>query len=190
MRIMEHVPGAGGKRRWKASQIRAEGRTGKRQRSDGARRRKRIFLVDQHALTRDAIARWIGCTADLEVCGEAGSLPSALAGIARSRPDLVLMEIMRSDNRGPELLRAIRLHTRRPVLVLSSQNELLYARSAQALGASGYLMKGVHGARLITGIRKTLRGRAVFSRAVTVRLNPKERPARPRVGPRPPPVVR
>jgi DNA-binding NarL/FixJ family response regulator len=125
-------------------------------------RRKRILLVDNNALVRDAIARWINRTRDLEVCAEADSPRRAMNAVKASSPNLVLTEIMQQQDLG--FIRELRLsHPRLPILVFSFREEGWYAPRALEAGACGYLMKGVDGHRLLTGIRRTLRGRAVVS---------------------------
>jgi DNA-binding NarL/FixJ family response regulator len=127
-----------------------------------AARCRRIFLVEECVPLRNALARWINRTGDLTVCGQAGGLKRAVRGITRSKPDLVVMEFRLKNGGGPLLLRTMaRLKPRPRVLVLSSQNEALYAPCLLASGADDYLMKGVDGARLVSHIRDAANGRAV-----------------------------
>lgn len=134
--------------------------------------RKRIFIVDDHPLMREGIRQWVGRTPGLEVCGEAESAVQAMAGIRRSAPDLVLVDISLPGRSGLELTKDLR--ARRPdlpVLVLSMHGEGLYAARALRAGARGYVMKRSGGDRVVSAIREVLAGHiAVSQEAATFLL--------------------
>ena len=52
-----------------------------------------IFLVDDHPLVREWLTNLINQQSDLEVCGKAENTADALAGIARTRPALAVVDI-------------------------------------------------------------------------------------------------
>ena len=56
-------------------------------------KRKRILLVDDHAVVRFGIAQLINQQGDLVVCGEEEDAAKALGAIARLKPDLVIADI-------------------------------------------------------------------------------------------------
>lgn len=56
-------------------------------------RKHRIFLVDDHPVTREGLARLINLEPDLEVCGEASTAAQALAEAGEQKPDLVIVDI-------------------------------------------------------------------------------------------------
>ena len=68
--------------------------------------KRRIFLVDDHPITRAGLARLINCEPDLEVCGEAGTAAKALPAIDDLKPDLVVVDI--SLTTGPSGLELIK----------------------------------------------------------------------------------
>jgi len=53
----------------------------------------RIFLVDDHPLVREGLTNLINRQDDLIVCGEAEDSSEAIGGIARSRPDVAVIDI-------------------------------------------------------------------------------------------------
>jgi DNA-binding NarL/FixJ family response regulator len=55
--------------------------------------RYRIYLVEDHPSMRDAYALTIDAEPDLQICGTTSTAESALAEIAHSEPDLVLVDI-------------------------------------------------------------------------------------------------
>jgi DNA-binding NarL/FixJ family response regulator len=79
----------------------------------------RIFVADEHLIIREALTRVLADEPDLLVVGGRGSVAGALAEVAESRPDLVLMELQFPDGDGFDLLRRLREavpETRRLVL--------------------------------------------------------------------------
>ena len=69
--------------------------------------RKRILLVDDHAVVRFGIAQLINRQNDLVVCGEEEDASRAMSAIAALKPDLVIADISLKDSSGLELLRNI-----------------------------------------------------------------------------------
>jgi PleD family two-component response regulator len=55
--------------------------------------KKRIFIVDDHAMFRDGLRRLIDLETDLVVCGDAPDAAAGLKGIRESEPDLVIVDI-------------------------------------------------------------------------------------------------
>ena len=107
--------------------------------------RKRILLVDDHAVVRFGIAQLINRQPDLVVCGEEEDASRALDSITKLKPDLVIADISLKDSSGLELMRNIKAQfPGLPVLVVSGHDETVYAEIAfravnerlQQIGAS------------------------------------------------------
>ncbi len=121
--------------------------------------KKRIFIVDDHAMFRDGLQQLIDREADLAVCGDAADATEALEGISRSNPDLVIVDISLSGKSGIDLIKAIKdKHEDLPVLVVSMHEETLYAERALRAGAMGYVMKQEPAKVVKVAIRKVLAG--------------------------------
>src|ERR1051325_3893822 len=119
--------------------------------------RKRVLLVDDHAVVRFGIAQLINHQSDLEVCGEEEDASHALGAIEKVSPDLVIADISLKDSSGLELMRNIKAqHPKLPVLVVSSHDENIYAEVAFRAGALGYLMKEEALEKILTAIRRVL----------------------------------
>lgn len=133
--------------------------------------RKRILIVDDHPVMREGIVQWIRQTSDLEVCGQVETVAQALSLVKNAKPDLVLTDILLLGQNGLELVKELHVsNPALPVLVLSMQDELLFARSALLAGARGYIMKGAGGDRVVEAIREILQGHIVLSPAAKARL--------------------
>jgi DNA-binding NarL/FixJ family response regulator len=126
------------------------------------RRKARVFLVDDHALVREHLTALIQGEVDLEVCGEAADLPTALALIRQQSPDLVILDIFLKRSNGLDLLKELPAVLPKPaVLVLSMHDERLYAERALQAGAQGYITKEDATINILPAIRRVL-GRQVY----------------------------
>jgi DNA-binding NarL/FixJ family response regulator len=133
--------------------------------------RKRILLIEDHAMVREGLVQLINREPDLEVCGEAGDGFTGLNLIAELSPDLVLADITVPGKSGIELLKDITvMHPTIAVLVLSMHDETIYAERALRAGARGYIMKQEGGERLMEAIRRVLSGQAWVSDRVAAKI--------------------
>jgi DNA-binding NarL/FixJ family response regulator len=133
--------------------------------------RKRILLVDDHAVVRYGIAQLINQQSDLMVCGEEEDATNALSAIGKLKPDLVIADISLKDSSGLELMRNIKAqYSGLPVLVVSTHDEMIYAEIAFRAGALGYLMKGDALDKIVSAIRRVLSGNVYVSDALTAKM--------------------
>ena len=121
--------------------------------------KRRIFLVDDHAVLRQGLANVLNQQANMTVCGEASDPGEALAAIERLQPDLALIDVSLRLGDGLELLKDLRARQPRLLtLVLSMHDEALYAERALRAGARGYVMKLEKIDRLLLAINRVLSG--------------------------------
>lgn len=121
--------------------------------------RRRIFLKDDHPVTREGVRVLIDQEPDLVVCGQADSAPAALQLIQRLKPDLAVVDITLKTTSGIELMKNVKaLLPDLPVLIMSMHDESLYAERALRAGAKGYVMKHEASDRILTAIRGVLSG--------------------------------
>ena len=133
--------------------------------------RKRVLLVDDHAVVRYGIAQLINQQSDLVVCGEEENAANALNAIAKLKPDLVIADISLKDSSGLELMRNIKAqYSRLPVLVVSAHDEAIYAEIAFRAGALGYLMKGDALDKVVSAIRRVLSGNVYVSDVLSAKM--------------------
>jgi len=133
--------------------------------------RKRILLVDDHAVVRFGIAQLINRQPDLTVCGEEEDASKAMSAIARLNPDMVIADISLKDSSGLELMRNIKAqYPGLPVLVVSVHDESIYAELVFRAGALGYLMKQEALEQIPTAIRQVLEGNIYVSHALAARM--------------------
>jgi DNA-binding NarL/FixJ family response regulator len=130
-----------------------------------------VLLADDQPLLRRGFRMIIEAEGDLTVTGEAGDGEEAVTRARRNPPDVVLMDIRMPGTNGIEATR--RIVAASPavrVLVLTTFDLDEYAFGALRAGASGFLLKDVRPAELVTAIRTVASGDAVVSPRVTRRL--------------------
>jgi DNA-binding NarL/FixJ family response regulator len=135
--------------------------------TDGTPRR-RVFIVDDHPITRRGLTELINHEQDLVICGEIDSAIRALDEIKKLKPDLVLLDITLPRRNGLTLLKDVRLWMPSTyVLALSMHDECLYAERVLRAGGHGYIMKNEGGDRLLHAIRQVLSGKTYVSEGVS-----------------------
>lgn len=133
-------------------------------------RQKRIFLVEDHPVFRDGLAKLLNAENDLTVCGEAGDAKQGLKSIAKLRPDLAVVDLGLPGKSGLELIKEIRA-AKIPVkiLVVSMFDEALYAQRVLRAGGDGYIMKQEDPEEIVHAIRDVLAGHIYVSEDVFAR---------------------
>lgn len=68
----------------------------------------RLFLVDDHPLFREGLARLLESQPEFEVCGREGSVRDALTSLDRAHPDVILLDVDLGNERGLDLVHQMR----------------------------------------------------------------------------------
>jgi DNA-binding NarL/FixJ family response regulator len=127
----------------------------------------KIYLVEDHPIFRHGLRDFIEDEDDIQVCGEAEDIGTALDEIQRLEPDLVLVDISLKGRNGLELVKSLSGWRKElPILVLSTHEESLYAERSLRAGARGYIMKHEASDRIIKGIRAVFTGEIYVSSRV------------------------
>jgi DNA-binding NarL/FixJ family response regulator len=131
---------------------------------------ERILLVDDHPLTRSALAGLLE-QHGFDVIGEAADGESAIARASELQPDLVLLDLSMPGLDGLSALP--RLREAAPtceVVVLTASGEETNLLAAIRGGAAGYLLKSEPPARIVEFLRGAANGEAALSGTVARRL--------------------
>ena len=133
--------------------------------------KKRLFLIEDHPVTREGFAQLLNYQEDLAVCGQAGTAAKALSLMESLKPDLAIVDISLADSSGLDLIKDLKSRLpRMPILVLSTHDETLYAERAMRAGARGYVMQQAPTAELMQAIRAVLSGELWLSQSMRNRL--------------------
>jgi DNA-binding NarL/FixJ family response regulator len=136
----------------------------------------RVLVCDDHLIVRQGIRQILADAADvplageagvIEVAGEAGSGPEALARARAGGIDVVLLDIAMPQRDGLDILRQLKSEfPRLPVLMLSTYPDRQYAVRSLKLGAAGYLNKSADSGQFIEAIRRVAGGKLFITPAV------------------------
>jgi DNA-binding NarL/FixJ family response regulator len=124
--------------------------------------RLRIVVVDDHHLFRAGVRAELAPHHD--VVGEAAAPAEALAVIAETRPEVVLLDVHLPDGGGVAVLEGLAAAPDRPrVLALSVSDAAEDVVPVIRAGALGYVTKTIDTADLLTAIATVAAGEASFS---------------------------
>ncbi len=129
----------------------------------------KILIVDDHAIVRSGLSKFLLVYHDLELAGEVESGEEAVQFCASyTCPDVVLMDLKMPGMDGVAATRRILQQCSQvKVIVLTSFAEQDLVQGALQAGAIGYLQKNVTGVELAAAIRSAYAGRMTLSHEAT-----------------------
>ena len=128
----------------------------------------RILLCDDHEVVREGLRGLIARQPGMSVVGEAGTVAEVIEAAARTKPDVVIMDVRLPDGSGVEACRTIReTRPETKVIMLTSyaDDEALFA--SIIAGASGYLLKQTRGQAVVDAVVAVASGRSLLDPDVT-----------------------
>jgi DNA-binding NarL/FixJ family response regulator len=132
----------------------------------------RLVLVDDQAVIRAGFRVIFESEDDLEVVGEASTGPDAVAVVARTRPDVVCMDVRMPGGDGLAATRNILAAgpDAPAVLVITTFDLDEYVFGALEAGASGFLLKDAEPDELVAAVRRLAGGAGLLDSTVTRRV--------------------
>jgi len=131
----------------------------------------RVVLVDDQTLMRRGLRGLLDLTPDLRVVAEAADGEEALAAIAASTPDVVLLDVRMPKLGGVDVLRRLAAEGRPPsTILLTTFDDDAALLEGMRAGARGFLLKDVSFERLTDAIRRVAAGESLIRPAVTERV--------------------
>ncbi|MDR0837589.1 MAG: response regulator transcription factor [Propionibacteriaceae bacterium] len=138
---------------------------------DHADRPLRVFLVDDQALVRSGFAMLIESAGDMVVVGESSDGESAVAALAATQADVVLMDVRMPHLDGVEATKQLTARDDpAKVLILTTFDLDEYVFAALQAGASGFMLKDSRASELLNAIRAVADGDSVVAPSATKRL--------------------
>ncbi|MGD8404712.1 MAG: response regulator transcription factor [Anaerolineales bacterium] len=126
-----------------------------------------VFLADDHRVLRDGLRILLESQDDIEVVGEAENGNSAIDGIIKQKPDVVVMDITMPELNGIDAAEVI--HDALPdtgIVILSIHSDLEHIFRALQAGAQGYILKESAGSEVISAVRAVFLGRRYLSPSI------------------------
>jgi DNA-binding NarL/FixJ family response regulator len=143
-----------------------------------------VAIADDQPLVRSGLRMILEAEIDLTVVGEAADGGEAIAVVAATRPDVLLLDVQMPGVDGLEALsRLTTSKSATKVLMLTTFDLDEYVYQAMRTGASGFLLKDMAGEDIVAAVRQVARGvDALLAPALTRRLVDRFARDRPRAG--------
>ena len=115
----------------------------------------RIAIVDDEPVAREGLRLWLASEPDVEIVGEAGNPADAIALVARTRPDLLFLDVQMPGGDGFDVVDGIAAtHVPEVVFVTAHEENALRAFDVAALD---FLLKPVREERFRTALERARR---------------------------------
>jgi DNA-binding NarL/FixJ family response regulator len=122
----------------------------------------RVLLADDQLVTLEGVRIVLEASDDISVVGQACTAEELCPLVARTRPDVVLIDpqLYREDEFG--CIAAIQsAHREAKVVLFSVRSNIHHVQAALEAGAAAYIIKTIHPLDLVGALRQTLQ-RTVF----------------------------
>ncbi|MFF4614306.1 BTAD domain-containing putative transcriptional regulator [Nonomuraea jabiensis] len=131
----------------------------------------RVVVADDQALVRAGVRAMLDAEPGVTMAGEAANGEEAIALVAETRPDVVLLDIQMPHLDGLAAARRILSESRPPKVIMMTtfgSDENLYA--ALRAGVSGFILKTSAPEQFLAAIRAASAGDALIDPTITTRL--------------------
>ena len=133
--------------------------------------KKRVVLVEDHALVRAGLRALLSKEPDLDIVGEASNGREAINIIQSLKPDLILMDLSLQGSNGIEAIATIkRRHPKIRILVVTMHEAEEYIHESLQAGADGYMLKDASHDELCVAVRSVLDGKTYLSPDISNQL--------------------
>lgn len=131
----------------------------------------RVLLVDDHRLVREGIRMVLGNGDRIDVVGEAENIDNAVTLIAKTQPDMILLDLEVDKQSSLERLAEIKAACPKArILFLTGQMDEKTNERALLAGAHGLVLKNSASGTLLMAVKKVHGGEVWFDRKLTSRM--------------------
>jgi two-component system, NarL family, response regulator NreC len=130
-----------------------------------------IVLADDHAVIRSALRMLLEAEPDFEVVAEAGDADTAARYVLGHKPTVLILDLNMPGRTSLEAIPDIRAASpTTEIVVLTMQNEPVFARRALQAGVRGYVLKEAADAELVQAVRSASIGETYLQPALGARM--------------------
>ncbi len=139
-----------------------------------------IVLADDHAVVRSGLRMLLDNEMDFEVVAEAGDVESAQRYVRGHHPTVLVLDLNMPGGSSLEAISAIRIEAPdTQIVVLTMQDEPVFARHALTAGAIGYVLKEAADDELVEAVRRAAAGETYLNPRMGARLASEPPPGPP-----------
>ncbi len=115
----------------------------------------KVMIVDDHRVLAESLSALLGAEPGIRICGTAGNLAEAESVFARTKPDVILLDLNLGENEsGFSLLEKVKAaNPGVRVIIVSTYDGETFRSHASQLGADDYVAKGAAASEIIAAIR-------------------------------------
>ena len=132
----------------------------------------RVIIADDHTIFRQGFKGLLDSTGDISVVGEAGNGGDALRLISELKPDIAILDIAMPGLDGIEVTKEVMgkgIATK--VIVLTMNDNAVFARRATDAGASGFVLKDNAFEDLLEAIKTVMSGGTFISPSIAAKMD-------------------
>ncbi|HTI13219.1 MAG TPA: response regulator transcription factor [Dictyobacter sp.] len=130
-----------------------------------------VLIVDEYQIVREGLRALLQRDHSISIVGEATNGAEAIEQARQLKPEVVLLDIALPVVDGITVTTIIRHELpSTKVLILTGVQEQHAVLTAIQAGASGYLLKDIHGIDLRKAVKATANGQTQFSPAISIYL--------------------
>jgi len=131
----------------------------------------RIVLADDHTVVRTGLRLLLESEPDFEVVAEAGDADTARRYVRGHRPSVLVLDLNMPGEPSLEAIPAIRAETPdTQIVVLTMQDDAVFARQALITGAVGYVLKDAAESELVEAVRRAAVGDTYLNPSLGARI--------------------
>jgi two-component system response regulator NreC len=132
----------------------------------------KVVLADDHRVARRSLRRLLDGERDVEVIAEAGDLFTAMRHVKGHLPHVLVLDLQMPDGSSVEVIRRLRAEVpETKVVVVTGEDDPVFARQAIDAGAVGFVLKDNSDAELTVAVRSAARGERYVSLCMAARLD-------------------
>ncbi|HEY1969038.1 MAG TPA: response regulator transcription factor [Pseudonocardia sp.] len=119
----------------------------------------RVLICDDHKIVRGGLRRMLNEDPAIVVIEDVGTAAEAVAAAARTKPDVVVLDVGLPDRSGLSAIGVItEASPESRILVLTMHDDVAYLREAFVSGALGYVLKAAADVELIQAVHDVAAG--------------------------------
>jgi two-component system response regulator NreC len=130
-----------------------------------------VMLADDHTVVRAGLRMLLDAEEGLAVVAEAGDVETVMRKVRGHRPRVLILDLnMPGEPSLPAIPRILRESPETRIVVLTMQNDPVFAREALGAGALGYVLKEAADTELVDAVRRAAENQMYVNPGLGARL--------------------